>query len=102
MSDFVTAWRTNGPWLADFVDSATRELSKTGSLRGYRPIFSELATGLNREEVLWLYERLLESRRWVHEWQEEFLAIFPQVTLHDVRAFVQVADERLRKEAAGT
>lgn len=80
MSDSVTAWRTNEPWLRDFIHSATRELSKTGDLGAHAQEMQELAAGLRPDEVLWLYAQLQKSYRPTSEWQAEFLSLFPQVT----------------------
>jgi hypothetical protein len=100
MSDFVTAWRTNGPWLDSFIASATRELSKTGSLGCHAHVFRELATGLRPDEVVWLYAWLRESERSTREWQAEFLTLFPQVTPEDLPALSQEEDEAERKAEA--
>jgi hypothetical protein len=82
--DFVTAWQTHAEWREDFLANATRELSKTGDLGGHAHIYRELAGGLDRCEVLGLFARLQRSYRPTLEWRDEFLAMFPQVSLSDL------------------
>jgi hypothetical protein len=82
--DFVTAWRTHDEWRADFVANATRELSKHGDLGCHAHVLLELAAGLDRGEVLWLFAQLQRSYRPTLEWRDEFLTLFPQVALSDL------------------
>jgi hypothetical protein len=82
--DFVTAWRTHDEWRDDFVANATRELSKHGDLGCHAHVLRELAGGLGRDEVLWLFGQLQRSLRATLEWRDEFLALFPQVSLADL------------------
>ena len=82
--DFVTAWRTHDEWRADFVANATRELSKHGDLGCHAHVLRELAGGLDRDEVLWLFAQFQRSYRATLEWRDEFLALFPQVALSDL------------------
>jgi hypothetical protein len=76
--DIVTAWRTHHQWRDDFVFWVTREVSKCGSLCAYAHVLRELADALTPAEVVWLYERVRESRRPEFEWRGQFLALFPQ------------------------
>ena len=82
--DFLTAWRTHDEWRDDFVADATRELSKHGDLGCHAHVLRELAGGLHRDEVLWLFAQLQQSFRPTLEWRDEFLALFPQVSLADL------------------
>jgi hypothetical protein len=78
MPDILEDWRSNLRWRDHYVSWMTRGLSKTGSI-GTDEVLPELSQVLSRDEVLWLYARLQESRRWEGEWRDEFLGIFSQV-----------------------
>jgi len=93
--DFLTAWRTHAEWRDHFLASATRELSKHGELGCHAHVFRELA-GLNRDEVLWLFSQLQQSLRATLEWRDEFLALFPQVSLSDLPPPLFDEEEHMR------
>ena len=82
--DYLTAWRTHEVWRDNFVSNAARELSKHGDLGCHAHVFRELGGGLRRDEVLWLFAQLQQSLRATLEWRDEFLALFPQVSLADL------------------
>jgi hypothetical protein len=94
--DFLTAWRTHAEWRDHFLASATRELSKHGDLGCHSHVFQELAGGLNRDEVLWLFSQLQQSLRATLEWRDEFLGLFPQVSLSDLPPPLYDEEEHMR------
>jgi hypothetical protein len=98
--DLVTAWRVNEPWRTDFVFWATRELSKTGDLGAHAHVLRELAGGLLADEVLWLFTQLQQSLRPTLEWRDEFLALFPQVSLADLPPPLYDEDAAMREAEA--
>ena len=86
MSDIAESWRSNFPWRDDYVFWTARGLSKTGSLEPHDEVLLELAKVLSRDEALWLYAQLQNSRRSEFEWRAEFLWLFPQVSPADLPA----------------
>ena len=93
---FVEAWRTNTEWRDHFVENATRELSKHGELGCHAHVLRELACGLHRDEVVWLFAQLQRSLRATLEWRDEFLALFPQVSLTDLPQPLYDEEEAMR------
>jgi hypothetical protein len=81
---YAEAWRSNTEWRDDFVSNAARELSKHGELGCHAHVLRELAGSLQRDEVLWLFAQLQQSQCGTLEWRDEFLALFPQVSLSDL------------------
>ena len=94
--DFLTAWRTHDEWRDDFVANAARELSKHGDLGCHAHVLRELARDLRRDEVLWLFAQLQKSLRVTLEWRDEFLDLFPQVSMADLPPPLYDEDEHMR------
>jgi hypothetical protein len=75
-------------------------LSKHGDLGCHAHVLRELASGLDRDEVLWLFSQLQQSLRATLEWRDEFLALFPQVSLSDLPPPLYDEEEHMRRSEA--
>jgi len=100
MASIAEDWRSNLVWRDDYVFWTVRGLSKTGSLEPHDDVLLELPKILSREEALWLYGQLQQSLRPTLEWRDEFLALFPQVSLADLPPPLYDEEEAMRDAKA--